>query len=349
MPELHSPQMSFPTCARDLGLFLGAEVCGDVERKISGLASIDSAQENTLSFLADKKYAPLLQKARGATLLTTREFANPETGNTFLIVENPKLAFAKAATSFLPKIPWEGISPLAFIHPTAKIEEGAAVGPFAVISEGAVIGSGTTIFPHCYIGPGVKVGVGTEIHSHVVLVTHVVVGDRVKIFAGSVIGSEGFGYLDGEGGLVAMPQVGRVVIENDVRIGAHCTIDRSTLGETRVGQGSKLDDQVHVGHNCIIGKNCLLCAQVALGGSSILEDGVILGGQVGLAGHLTIGKGAALGGQSGTSFNIKPGERYFGSPAVPIKQAFRSMRAIEKLPDFFERLKKIEKQLEGAQ
>ena len=173
-------------------------------------------------------------------------------------------------------------------------------------------------------------------------ICQVVVGNRVKILSGSVLGSEGFGFLEGDSGYTEMPQIGWVHIEDDVRIGAKCTIDRSTLGATVVGKGTKIDDQVHVGHNCRIGKNCILCAQVGLAGSSILEDGVILAGQVGVAGHLTIHKNAICGGQTGVTRDLEANQKYFLTPATPLTEALRTVTASKKLPEILKRIKKLE-------
>jgi UDP-3-O-[3-hydroxymyristoyl] glucosamine N-acyltransferase len=193
----------------------------------------------------------------------------------------------------------------------------------------------------------VTVGEGCEIHPYVSVFTLVEIGNHVKIFSGSVLGSEGFGFIEGANGYIEMPQLGKVVVEDNVRIGANCTIARGTLGETRIGKGSKLDDQVHIAHNCILGKNCILCGQASLAGSTVLEDEVVLGGQVGLAGHLTVGKGAKLAGQSGASINLKPGETYLGSPAIPIREAIRAFVQWRKLPELAKRIQHLQKVLES--
>lgn len=342
------PDMTFPTTAKEVARFLGAQITGDIDRKIEILASISSPQENALLFISDKKFSPLVSKLNGTTLLTTPDLVAEASPNTFLVVENPKLAFAKIASHLMPEVPWKGISPLASIHPEADIAEGVAIGPFAVVSERVKVGPGSVLFPHVYVGPNVSIGANCEIHPQVSLVVNVEIGNRVKIFSGSVLGSEGFGFLSDGGSHVAMPQIGRVVIEDDVRIGANCTIDRSTLGETRIGRGSKLDNLVHIAHNCLVGKNCIICGQAVLGGSTTLEDDVMIGGQSGLTGHLTVGKGAGLIGRSGSSFDLKAGEKYFGTPALPAKEAFRVFRASAKLPNILTRLKKIEERLEGT-
>lgn len=339
----------FPTTAGALSRVLGAELIGNGDQAISKIASLDSAHGGTLTFFSEKKFGPLIEKLSGVTVLTTKELVTEAAANTLLVVENPKKVFAELAKRFMPVLPWRGISDQAVIHPTANLGADVVVGPFAVIAEGAQVGARSVIYPNAYVGPGVRIGEDCEIHPSVTLVTNVEIASRVKIFAGSVLGSEGFGFLEGGGVYTAIPQIGKVVIEEDVRIGAKCTIDRSTFGETRIGKGTKIDDQVHVGHNCRIGKNCILCAQVGLAGSTILEDDVILGGQVGLAGHMTVGRGAQLGGQTGAGTNLKGGERYLGSPAAPLRETLRSFKYSLKLAELFERVKKIEAQFKPTE
>lgn len=338
-------EIVFPTTAGELSRALGADLLGDSELIISGVASLDAAHGGSVTFCSEKKYELLLGKLTGVTVLTTKELAVPHSSNTFLVVENPKKVFSEIAKQFLPVSPWKEVSSQASIHPGAVLGRATVVAPFAVICEGAKIGSRTVVYPHAYIGPGVTIGDDCEIHPSVTLLANVEIGNRVKVFSGSVLGSEGFGFLEGKGAYTAIPQIGKVVIEDDVRIGAKCTIDRGTFGETRVGQGTKLDDHVHISHNCRIGKNCIICAQAGLAGSTILEDEVILGGQVGLGGHMTVGKGAQLGGQTGAGTNLTAGEKYLGSPAAPLRDRLLSFKYSLKLPELFKRVQKIEAQL----
>lgn len=264
---------------------------------------------------------------------------------TFLVVNDPKQAFAQVAKGFHTLAAPQGVSPLADIHPSARLGAGVTIGAFTSIGAGTSVGKGTVIFPRVTLGASVELGENCEIHPGVVILDRVRVGNRVKIFSSSVIGSDGFGYLEQASGPEAMPQVGTVVIESDVRVGALCTVDRATLGETRIGQGTKLDDHVHVGHNCQVGKRVLLCAQVGLGGSSVIEDDVILAGQVGIGHGVTIGKKARMGGQAGTSTNLKGDETYLLTPAVPVREVVKMIRHTRKLPDFWNRLKALEEKL----
>lgn len=340
--------LEFPTTAGKIADLLNATLLGDPNVPVEGLNSVENASRGSLCFLAEKKAAKFLNSSRlGAVVLTKKEFIRDDLPLTYIILEEPKLAFAQLAKSFLPKNRWTGISQKAEIHPSAQVDLLAHIGPFAVICEGAKIGAHTIIYPQAYIGPGVHVGAGCEIHPNVVLLALVHLGNHVKIFSGSVLGSEGFGLIEGASGHVEMPQVGTVVVEDNVRIGPHCTIDRGTFGETRIGQGSKLDAHVHVGHNCQIGKNSILCAQVGLAGSATLEEGVVLAGQVGVGDHITIGKGARVGGQTGVTTNLKGGATYFSTPVMPIRQALRSHHFVKALPEIVDRIKSLEKEIHG--
>jgi UDP-3-O-[3-hydroxymyristoyl] glucosamine N-acyltransferase len=212
-----------------------------------------------------------------------------------------------------------------------------------------MIGAGTVLYPYVFVGSQVEVGQNCMIYPNVSLLEKVKIGNRVKIFPGAVLGADGFGLMTretaGEGSVSEMPQIGNVVIEDDVRIGANSTIDRGTLGETRIGKGSKLDDQVHIGHNSKIGKNCILCGQVGLSGSVVVEDNVVMGGQVGVSDHMKIGKGARIGGQAGVGTDLEGGEEYFGSPALPMKLSLRILRQFKRLPELVERIRALEEVL----
>jgi UDP-3-O-[3-hydroxymyristoyl] glucosamine N-acyltransferase len=342
--------IDFPVTAKAIGQAFGATVVGDPEAVAQCISSLEEAlnkKAEVLTFLSEKKHASLLTKLEKGIVLATEEMVQSHLPVTFVVVPNPKKVFAEIARQFLPKTPWTGISPQSHIDPKAVLGANVSVGPFAVIAEGAVIGEGTTIYPHAYIGPQVELGRNCEIHPYVTLLVNVRLGDRVRVFSGSVLGSEGFGFIEGDGGFQAMPQIGWVVVEDDVRIGAKCTIDRATLGETRIKRGSILDDQVHVGHNCTVGGRNILCAQVGLAGSTILEEDVMLGGQVGLAGHLRVGKGARLAGQTGSSSNLPGGKTYLGSPALPIEDSIKIFRAARRLPELADRLRKLEEKLDG--
>lgn len=334
---------NFPTTAKQLAAKLSAPVWGDGDAVIEKVSALPDTGAGSLTYFGEEKYRNNLKKLTAGVVFSTEQLAEKNAPVTFIIVDNPKLTFSEVARNFIPKCPWEEISPDATIHLKATIGKNVRVGPHAVICEGAKIGDNTVIYPHSYIGPDVVVGEACEIHPQVTLLANVKLGNRVKVFSGSVLGSEGFGLLQSDSGHKEVPQIGWVVVDDDVRIGAKCTIDRSTLGETRIGRGSKLDDQVHIGHNCILGENVILCAQVGLAGSSTLEDGVICGGQVGISDHVIVGKKAMLGGKAGVGSNIEGGQAYMGAPTMPLKDFYKLQVFFKKLPDLFDRVKKLEK------
>lgn len=348
--------LSFPTTAGDLGKQFGGAVIGDMSAPVRMVSALENAGEGSLSFFSNRKYGAALAKIKGAVLFTSPDLADPSLPLTYIVVNNPQKAFAEVAHHFRPTCPWRGISERAFVADSAELGDGVIVAPFSYVAENVRIGRGTVIHPYAYVGTGTVVGDDCQIYPRVTLMESVTIGNRVKIYPGTVVGSEGFGLVTdpAAAGLGEMPQVGTVVIEDDVRIGANCSIDRATLGETRIGSGSKLDDQVHVGHNCKIGKNCILCGHVGLAGSVVLEDQVVLAGQVGVADHVTIGKGARLGGQAGAGVDLEGGKDYLMSPAMPIGESLRVVRNLRKLSEWGDRLRRLEKTVdrltsEGAQ
>lgn len=342
----HTPVV-LPTSAGALGALFGAEVLGDPEAPVSRLSSLESANSGALSFFANPKYGDQLAAAAGAVVFTRSELVRPEAGVTFLLVADPQASFAAVARSFRPSFPWSGIDPTAVVSPTAQIHPAAQVGPYACIGDGAQIGAGTLIYPYVYVGQGVTIGENCEIYPRVTLCDGVRLGNRVKAFPGAVVGSEGFGFFrrGDKGPYEDMPQIGIVVIEDDVRIGAGSAIDRATLSQTRIGRGTKIDNLVHVGHNSNVGEDCILCAQVGLGGSGVLENDVALGGQVGLGHGVHVGTGARMGGQSGSTTNVPGNETYFFTPATPVREFGRLWRQLKKLPELVSRVRELEKRL----
>ena len=337
--------VEFPTTAGVLCQVLDGRLVGDSESLVSGLVSFRDLKTGQLSYLSDKKYAVDLKQKRGGVLLTYAEWVDDTLPLTYLVVSEPKQAFAKIAGALGDPTPWEGISPLAFVHAGACIADGASIGPMVVVERGAKVGRGCIIYPHSYLGDGVEIGEYCLIHPNVTILPRVRIGNRVKIFSGAVIGSDGFGYFQSTAGgpSVEMPQVGSVEIEDDVRIGAHTTIDRGTLGQTCIGARTKLDDHVHIAHNCRIGMDCLICAFVGLAGSVTVEDGVMMGGQVGVSDHVTIGRGAKIAAQSGVGTDLEGNRSYFLSPAVPQTEALRIVRYWKRLPELWKKVRELEK------
>lgn len=336
-------EISFPLSARELSKAIQGALIGNPEVLIERLSALPEAKSGSLTFLSDLRFRSQLSLLEsGVTVITNPQLAKGVTSATCLVVSEPRKIFAEVAKRVVPESPWKGISSQAIIHPSARIEDNVVIGPQTVVCENVVIKKGTVIYPSVYIGPNIEIGESCEIHPFVSLLCRTRIGNNVKILSGTVIGSEGFGYLESNDQFSEFPQVGGVIIEDEVRIGAKCTIDRSTLGDTLIGRGTKIDNQVHIGHNCRIGRNNILCAQVGLAGSTTLKDGVILGGQVGVGGHLTIHEKAVCGGQTGVTRDLPGNQKYFSTPALPLTEAFRNVMHLKRIPEMIRRLKKLE-------
>jgi UDP-3-O-[3-hydroxymyristoyl] glucosamine N-acyltransferase len=318
--------------AEEIAARCGGRVSGDGDRRVRAIRSLEAAGPEDLSFAADAR-AERKAVASGAGVLLARSSAGLP-GRTVVEVGDPLLALGTVLEFFHPRRAARG-----GVHPTAVIGAGAAldptaeIGPFAVVGEGTHIGAGAIVEAHAAVGRECVVGDGAWLHPHVVLYDRTVLGARVEIHSGAVLGADGFGYAPTSGGIAKVPQVGRVVIEDDVEIGANTCIDRATLEETHVGAGTKIDDLVMIGHNSTVGRHGILCGQVGLAGSTAVGDGVMLGGQVGVAGHLRIGNGVKAGAQTGIDGDIPDGEVVFGTPHLPHRDALRVIAELRRLPE----------------
>lgn len=318
--------------AEEIAARCGGRVSGDGDRRVRAIRSLEAAGPEDLSFAADAKAERKAAASAAGVLLVRSAAAFPE--RTVVEVADPSLALVAVLEVFHPRRAARG-----GVHPTAVIGVGAIldptteVGPFAVVGEGARIGAGAIVEAHAAVGRECVVGDGAWLHPHVVLYDRTVLGARVEVHAGTVLGADGFGYAPTPSGIAKVPQVGRVVIEDDVEIGANTCIDRATLEETRVGAGTKIDDLVMIGHNSTVGRHGILCGQVGLAGSTAVGDGVMLGGQVGVAGHLRIGNGVKAGAQSGIDGDIPDGEVVFGTPHLPHREALRVIAELRRLPE----------------
>jgi UDP-3-O-[3-hydroxymyristoyl] glucosamine N-acyltransferase len=317
----------------------GATPAGDFDpnAEIKDVKPLDAAGSGDISFLDNPKYLPLFSQTSATACLVAPKFAGKAPADTAaLITPEPYRGFAKVLAMFYPdalrpKAVREG-GDAARIHPTARIEEGVTLEPGAVIGPEAAIGRGTTIAAGTVIGYRVYVGRDCYIGPSATL-THTLVGDRVIIHAGAAIGQDGFGFAMGRAGHEKVPQIGRVVIQNGVEIGANTTIDRGALRDTVIGEGSKIDNLVQIGHNVVIGRHCIIVAQTGISGSAELGDFVVLGGQVGVVGHVKIGAGAQIAGSSNVHGNVPPGVRWGGTPAKPVKLWFRELTLLRRLAE----------------
>ena len=332
----------------ELAELTGARLEGtsnDIE--ITGAAGLDEATEGQVTFLANPRYTPRVNTT-SASAIYASEDARFEREISILRAKDPYLAYTRALRVFYPEPEFEAfIHPTAAIDPTAKLAEGAvAVGAHSVIGRNVKIAAGVTIHPNVTIYDDVTIGAGSVIHSGVALRARTVIGERVIIHNNSVIGCDGFGYAkDEQKRWLKIPQAGRVVIEDDVEIGSGTTIDRASVGESRIGRGSKIDNLVQIGHSCTVAEDSLLCAQVGLAGSSHIGSRVILAGQAGVAGHLKIGDDVVLTAKSATSHDIPAGKVISGIPAFDNRDWLRSTAAFRRLADIQRKVRELEKHL----
>jgi UDP-3-O-[3-hydroxymyristoyl] glucosamine N-acyltransferase len=322
------------------------EARGDEDPLITGVAALEDARAGDISFLTDGRYRQYLATTGATAIILGRDMDLPDdcrTGLSLLRVDNPYLAMGATLGILNPES-----KPAPGVHPTAVLAEGVDlgdavhVGPRAVIGEGACIGSGSIVSAGCVVAAGVQMGSECFLFPNVTLYESVVLGDRVIVHAGTVIGSDGFGYAQDGGQHVKIPQTGGVIIEDDVEIGANSCVDRATLGVTRIAQGAKIDNMVQIGHNCQIGAHTIICGQVGLSGTTKVGAGVMMGGQSGAAGHLTIGDGAMVAGGTGVINSIAPGSTVAGYPHQEISSWRRVTAALRKLPDLMRRVGRLE-------
>ena len=336
--------------ASEIARLVGGEFEGPHDPEITGVAAIDRAAAHELTFVAHAKYAAYLQQARAGALLVSEALV--PTGTTALpriVVKDVHRALAKLLEHFHPES-----KPEAGIHPTAVIARGVKLGvdvviePYAVIGARTRLGDRVRIGAHCVIEEDCDLSEDVRLHPHVTLYTKVKLGKRTIIHSGARLGSDGFGYTFVDGQHKKVPQVGGVVIGDDVEIGANCTVDRGSVGATEIGNGVKIDNLVHVGHNVRIGDLSIIVAQCGISGSTVLGKGVTMAGQSGLPGHLNIGDGATIAAKSAPFGDVPPGEVYTGFPARPHKEFLRAQGALYKLHELFKRVRALERRTEST-
>ena len=296
------------------------------ERRLVGVAALAAAGPDQVGFLDNRKYLPDLKATRaGAVLVHPDLAAHVPEGTVAILTPAPHAAWARVAALFHPLPPVvPGIHPSAVVDPTARVDASAEIGPLVVIGPGAEIGPRCRIGPLAAIGANCTIGADCRIGAHTTL-SHALLGARVTLFPGVRIGQDGFGFAITDRGFLSVPQLGRVVIEDDVEIGANCTIDRGSLRDTVIGTGTRLDNLVQIGHNVHIGRWCVIVAQVGISGSTTLEDHVMIGGQAGLNGHVRVGRGARIGAQAGVISDLPAGAEVLGSPAQPLRAFLRQV------------------------
>ena len=333
--------------AQQIAMLLGGKVTGDANRKVSDVGPIESAHEGQLSFLCDAKYLPLLPQTGASVVLMTESIAfDGETNATLIRVENARAAMgqllALVAKAMNPAK--QGIEQPSFVSEGVAVPEDAYVGAFAYIGKNVQLGKGVQIYPHTYIGDNVKIGDNTILYSGVKVYYNCVIGKDCILHAGVVIGSDGFGFEpDAKGVNQKLPQIGNVIIEDDVEIGANTTVDRAMMGSTIIRRNAKLDNLVQVAHNVEIGESTFMCAQVGVAGSTKVGGHCILAGQVGVAGHITIADNCVFGAQSGIANHVKKPGMYQGSPIIDAMNWRRSVVGFKQLPDLMKKIQELEK------
>lgn len=314
--------------------------------EVKGVGRLEDAGGDEVSFFAHPAYRVQLEATGAAAVIVARDFSPPtgcRSDLAWIRVDNPYLAVAEALRAFHPADrPAPGIHSTAVVAADAELGEGVHVAPRAVIGAGCSVGARTVVESGCVLGAGVRVGKDCHLHPNVTLYPGISLGNRVVVHAGAVIGADGFGYAQDGARQVKVPQVGTVEVEDDVEIGANACVDRATLGATRIGRGTKIDNLVQIGHNCRVGEHSVLCGQVGLGGSTVVGDGVMIGGQAGVRDHLRIGHGARVAGRSGVTDDVPDGARVAGFPHLEARQWRRAVAAVRRLPELLQRLRRLE-------
>jgi UDP-3-O-[3-hydroxymyristoyl] glucosamine N-acyltransferase len=328
----------------ELATLVGGKVEGDGTLEVEGIASLEDAGEGEVAFLAELKHASRMEKTGASAVIVPPSL--PAFSKPVIRVSNPYLAYAKVQSFFQhqPYVP-RGIDPRAFIGKGVKLGQDVSVYPFAYVSDGSEIGDRAVLYPGVYLGESVQVGEETILYPNVVVMRRCIIGKRVILHPGTIIGSDGFGFARDGARCVKIPQVGIVVIEDDVEMGANCAVDRAAMGRTWIKRGVKTDNLVQIGHNVIVGEDTVLVAQVGIAGSTEVGNRAALGGQVGVVGHIKIGDGAMIGAQSGVAQDVAPGQVLSGTPAFSHREWLRAQAVFPNLPQMKRALAALEKRV----
>ena len=333
----------------EIAKLVDGEVVGDRKLIVTGLSGIREARKGDITFAANQKYFPLMQLTKASAILTPRDTVVPQ--KSIIRTDNPSLAFAKLAATVLSDIasPLKGVHKTAVIAASAQLGKNAAIGPYAVIEEKAAIGDHSTISSGCFVGHHTVIGKHCLVYPNTTIRERITIGDHVIIHSGTVIGSDGFGFVNADGVHEKIPQLGTVVIDDHVEIGANVTIDRARFDKTIIGRGTKIDNLVQIAHNVVIGENCIIVAQVGISGSVRVEKNATLAGQAGLAGHLTIGEGAVVAAQAGVTKSVPAFGFVSGYPAKPHAITKKVNACVQRLPEYVKTIHDLNKRMEALE
>lgn len=330
---------------KEIAVLIDGDVVGDENIVITGIAGIQEALPGDITFLANPKYLTFIDRTQASAIITSRDVKSAK--KPIIRADNPSLAFTKIVSLIAPQeVRPKGLHPTAIVSKKAILGKDVALDAYVVIADGALVGDKTVIYPGCYIGVDTKIGSNSVIYPNVSIREGSIIGSNVIIHSGTVIGSDGFGYVTVDGIHHKIPQLGKVVIEDDVEIGSNVSIDRARFDKTVIGQGTKIDNLVHIAHNVVIGKNCLIVAQVGISGSTTLGDNVVLAGQVGVVGHVNIGDNCVVMAQSGVSKSLSPNTTVWGYPAKPVDTAKRTNACVQNLPRLYETVKELKNKMD---
>lgn len=336
---------------REIAAHVGGEIVGDAEVEITGVAGIKEAKPGDITFFANPRYESHLRSTDASVIILSKNGMEAGSGKTLLINPNPYVAFLRVIELFAPRDydrP-RGVHPTAIVGRDVRLGPGVTIGPHVIVEDGASIGEGTRVLPNSYVGFRAKLGQGCLIYPNVVIREDSELGDRVIVHSGTVIGSDGFGFTKNGPRHMKIPQIGRVVIGDDVEIGANAAIDRATVGTTRIGRGTKIDNLVQIAHNAVIGENTIIVAQVGISGSTEVGNNVTLAGQAGIVGHIKIGDNVRVGAQAGVTKSIPANESVSGYPAREHSLSRKIYACLTRLPELVRKVASLEKRMNSLE